>query len=130
MRAWFHEVKRKTRDELLEAVRTENPAWSEAELGPWANAKHRFSLEITRMLDSRETIPVNFPELLKQITCPALLITADPAQGAILTDEDAAELNGLVPQLKREHIPGAGHNIRREQFARYMEVVNTFLDLV
>jgi N-formylmaleamate deformylase len=130
MRAWFYEVKRKTRDELLEAVRIENPGWSEAELGPWADAKHRFSLEITRMLNPQETIPANFPELLKQVICPALLITADPERGAILTDEDVAELQKSVPHLKRVHIPGAGHNIRREQFSRYMNVVEMFLNKI
>ena len=127
MRAWFYEVKRKTRAELLEAIRSENPGWSEAELGPWADAKHRFSLEITRMLDPQETVPANFPALLENITCPVLLITADPERGAILTDEDVTVLQKSVPHLKRVHIPGAGHNIRREQFSRYLEVVNSFL---
>ena len=128
MRAWFYEVKRKTRDELLKAVRIENPAWPEAELGPWADAKHRFSLKITQMLDSQEAVPTNFPVILKQITCPVLLITADPERGAILTNEDVAELQKSVPHLKRVHISGAGHNVRREQFSRYLEVVNSFLD--
>ena len=127
MRAWFYEIKRKTRDELLESVRIENPGWSEAELGPWADAKHRFSLQITQMLDPQETVPTNFPDILKRITCPVLLITADPERGAILTNEDVAELQKSILHLKRVHIPGAGHNIRREQFSRYMETVDTFL---
>jgi N-formylmaleamate deformylase len=128
MRMWFYEVKRMTRSELLETVRSENPEWSEAELGPWADAKHRFSLKITQMLDSQETVPTNFPVILKQITCPVLLVTADPKRGAILTDEDVAELLKSVPHLKRVHIPGAGHNIRREQFSRYLEIVSSFLE--
>jgi pimeloyl-ACP methyl ester carboxylesterase len=128
LRAWFYEVKRKTRDELLESGRAENPAWSEAELGPWADAKHRFSLEIIQMLDPKDAVPENLPELLKQINCPVLLITADPERGAILADEDVAELQKTVPHLKRENIPGAGHNIRREQFAKYMDAVNSFLN--
>jgi hypothetical protein len=76
----------------------------------------------------RVTVPVNFPALLEQIICPALLITAEPERGAILTDEDVADLQKSVPHLKREHIPGAGHSIRREQFSRYMEVVDAFLN--
>ena len=130
MRAWIYEVKRKTRDELLEAVRTENPEWSEAELGPWADAKHRFSLKITRLIEKHDSVPGNFPALLTQIFCPVLLITADPRRGAILTDEDVAELQKSIPQLERVHIPGAGHNIRREQFSRYMEVLDTFLNQI
>ena len=130
MRTWFYDLKRKTRDDLLETVRTDNPGWSEAELDPWADAKHRFSLKITQMIDHQETVPVNFPALLRQITCPVLLITADPERGAILADDDVAELQKSVPHLKREHIPGAGHNVRREQFARYMEIVGTFLSQI
>lgn len=127
MRTRFYEVKRKTHNELLEAVRAENPKWSEAELGPWVDAKHRFSLKITQMLDSKDAIPVNFPELLKQITCPTLLLTADPKQGAILSDVEVEELQNLVSHLERVHIPDAGHNIRREQFSRYIDAVDVFL---
>lgn len=130
MRMGFNDVKRKTRDELLEIARSENPVWSEAELGPWADSKHRFSPKITQMIDPQETVPVDFPALLGQITCPVLLITAAPERGAILTDEDVAELQKSVPHLKRAHIPGAGHNIRREQFSRYMEILQTFLSKI
>jgi N-formylmaleamate deformylase len=127
MRAWFYDLKRKTRADLLEIARTDNPDWPEAEVGPWADAKQRFSIKITQMLDPRETVPADFPALLGKITCPALLITAEPERGAILTDEDVAELRKSVPHLQREHIPGAGHSIRREQFSRYMKVVDAFL---
>ena len=130
MGVWFQEIKRKTRHELLETARVDNSGWSEAELEPWADAKHRFSLKVTQILDPKDAVPVDFLELLKQTTCPALLITADPKRGAILSDNDVVELKRSVPQLKREHIPDAGHNIRREQFSRYMEVVNAFLNLV
>jgi hypothetical protein len=33
----------------------------------------------------------------------------------------------LLPHIEVSVIPGAGHSIRREQFARYMEVVQRFL---
>jgi len=130
MRKWFYELKRKTRDDLLKFVRSDNPEWSEAELDPWVDSKHRFSLKITQIIDSQDAIPNNFPALLQQITCPALLITADPMRGAIVTDADAAALQKLVPHIKRVRIPDAGHNIRREQFSKYMETVELFLNQV
>ena len=65
--------------------------------------------------------------MVKKITCPVLLITADPARGAIVTTEGAAALQALVPQTQVVHLPGAGHSIRREQFDRYMETVRSFL---
>jgi N-formylmaleamate deformylase len=56
-----------------------------------------------------------------------LLITGDPERGAIVTDESAAALQALLPQLEVAHIPEAGHNIRRDQFARYVDVIRIFL---
>lgn len=127
MRAGMIELKRKMRQELLAAKRAESPAWSEAELGPWAEAKLRFSFNA---LDHVGPGAVDWQTTLRRITCPALLITADPALGAIVSEGDAAALKALVPQLRVAHIPGAGHNIRREQFARYLDVVRAFLSEV
>jgi N-formylmaleamate deformylase len=127
MREWLQELKRKTRDELLEMARQENPTWSEAELNPWADSKQRFSPKIVKMLNPLQTVPDDFSSRLSEITCPVLLITADPERGAIVSDEAAAELQQIIPHLKREHISDAGHNIRREQFSRYMEIIQAFL---
>jgi len=124
MRARTIELKRKTREELIAEQRAASPSWSEAELGPWANAKLRFSFNA---LDRVGPGTVDWQAILRRITCPALLITADPALGAIVSEEDAAVMKALVPQLHVAHIPGAGHNVRREQFVRYIDIVRTFL---
>ncbi|HEU5090642.1 MAG TPA: alpha/beta hydrolase, partial [Roseiflexaceae bacterium] len=63
---------------------------------------------------------------LAQITCPALLITADTALGAIVDARAAEALRALVPQLQIAEIPEAGHSIRRDRFGRYMAVVRAF----
>ena len=104
-----------------------NPTWSQAEVDPWADSKHRFSLKITRILDARESAPVKISALFRQIRCPILLLTADPAQGAILSDKDADELQQWIPHIQRKHVPGAGHNIRRDQYPVYMQAIQAFL---
>lgn len=124
MRANIIELKRKTREELIAEQRAASPSWSEAELGPWADAKLRFSFNALNRLGAAA---VDWQATLRHITCPALLITADPAREAIVSKEDAAAMQALMPQLCVAHIPEAGHNIRREQFARYIDVVRTFL---
>ena len=123
-RRWIDELKGKTREELIAAQRAQQPGWSEAELGPWADAKLRFNLHAMN-LDPNASL--DWPSTLRRISCPALLIAADPALGAIITDESAASLRSLVPQLRVTRIAVAGHNIRRDQFDRYMEVVRAFL---
>jgi pimeloyl-ACP methyl ester carboxylesterase len=124
MRARMVELKRKTREELIAEQRAASPSWSDAELRPWADAKLRFSFYA---IDGVGPGRVDWPAVLRRIRCPALLITADPALEAIVSEEDAAALKALAPQLRIAHIPEAGHNIRREQFAQYMEIVHTFL---
>ncbi len=124
LRQGIIELKRKTREELIAHARSGSPTWPEAELGPWADAKLRFSFNI---LLRREPETMDWPATVRRITCPALLITADPALGALVTPESAAELQALAPQTRIAHIAGAGHSIHREQFARYIEAVRAFM---
>ena len=125
MHGWITGLKTKTREELIAAQRAETPGWFEDELGPWADAKLRLSLSVLQ----RNGAPVaDWPAVIRGITCPALLITADPACGAIVTEADAAALQALVPQLRVVQIAGAGHSIRRDQFDTYMQVVRGFLE--
>jgi pimeloyl-ACP methyl ester carboxylesterase len=117
-------LKSKTRAELIAAQHAETPSWSEAELGPWADSKLRLSLSVLQ----RGATPVaDWPALLRAITCPALLITGDPARGAIVSDTAADELKSFIPQLRVGHIADAGHSIRRDQLDNYMRVVRGFL---
>ena len=122
--AMFVRLQNKTRDELIAEMRTQHPDWSEAELGPWADAKLRLH---PRAATFDPTIGIAWQELLPRITCPALLITADLDRGAMVSPERAAEMHRQLSQLQIAHIPGAGHNIRREQFDRFLEVVRSFL---
>ena len=124
MRQRMTDLQSQSREALIESARVNTPTWSEAELGPWADAKLRFNL---RALNRIGSTVVDWQAILSRITCPTLLITADPERGAMVTTEGAAHLKSLIPQLHVVHIPEAGHNIRREQPAPYMEAVRAFL---
>jgi pimeloyl-ACP methyl ester carboxylesterase len=127
MRARFTGHKGKTREELIAGQRAAAPRWSDAELAPWADAKLQVSDNVINIFTPGTGRALDWPATLRRVTCPALLLTADRALGAALTEEAAAALRALVPQLQIAHITGAGHNIRREQFDRFLEVVRAFL---
>jgi pimeloyl-ACP methyl ester carboxylesterase len=123
-RARLTDLKSKTRDELIAQQRAASPNWSDEELGPWADAKLQLSMNVLNREGAEE---IDWHAVVRRVTCPALLITADTDRSAIVSPEAADELKKLVPQLQVVHIPRAGHNIRREQFTRYMDVVQGFL---
>ena len=117
-------VKSHTREEIMAFCRAKNPTWPEAELEPWADSKLQFDLNVLKMKLPDYT---GWREVVSHITCPTLLITADPDRGALVTPEAAQEVVRLLPQCEVAHIAGAGHSIRREQAAAYLEAVARFL---
>jgi pimeloyl-ACP methyl ester carboxylesterase len=123
MRAWITSLQQQPRQALIDAQRAETPHWSDAELGPWAEAKLRFNLNFFNRLSDPQ---LDWPALLRQVKCPALLITGDPAAGALVTPQAALALKEQMPQLEIAHIAGAGHSIRRDQFERYQQVLQPF----
>jgi len=125
---WMTDLKSKPRQQIIAEQRAAAPGWSEAELEPWVDSKLRFNPQVLSIFGPNPAAGVDWKATLGRITCPALLITADPALGSIVTEDSAKALKVLVPQLKIAHIPGAGHNIRREQFDQYLVAVRAFLD--
>jgi len=117
-------LKNMSREELIDQARAEHPAWPEDELGPWADAKLRFNLHA---VDRMKGTVDGWEDILRNITCPALLLTADPALGAIIDEDGEAHLRELIPQLQVVRLENAGHNVRREQFEAYMQNVRDFL---
>ena len=119
-------LKEKTREELIAQGRQNHPAWAEDELGAWADSKIQVSLKFAnapRIFPERP----DFRELLPKVKVPVLLITADPEQGGIVSPEVAEEAKRLLPSLRVVRLSPAGHNVRREQFPRFLEVVRAFL---
>jgi len=118
------EMRALSTEELRGLARKEHPDWPEIELGPWADSKQQHSPY--HMSPPRWPRP-SFRTLVPQIQCPVLLITADPDKGSLVTPDVAAEAAGLWKEGRVVRIPGAGHNIRREQFGPYMGTVWAFL---
>jgi len=73
------------------------------------------------------TTPVDVPGLLAHWTAPALILQADPAHGAALSDAGRAELQAALPQAQVVNFPGSGHLIHAEQEDAFVEAVGAFL---
>lgn len=116
--------KRKSIQELVEMSRLESPTWPEAERQPWAQAKQQLSLSIF----DETYIDANLgKQIVSQIICPLLILTADVDKRALYPPQAAEKLVASLPLARHVNIPGAGHNIRREQPAAFLKAVRSFL---
>lgn len=111
--------------ERLAQGRKNNPNWDDAELEPWAVAQGEYNPDIQ---NGRRGL-VNYPwrDALARVKCPALLITAETAKGAIVSSETAVEVPHICPTCQVVFIEGAGHCIHRDKYAETMQVVTDFL---
>ena len=123
-RASLARMKEQPLDEIIASVRRNNPHWDESEFFQWAKAKQQVKLAA---LDWLEQPWQPWQEIVRQISCPGLLITGDSQLGAAITPEVARQVQKLWRKVRVVHIPGAGHNIHREQFPAYMRELARFL---
>lgn len=123
-RAFAAANKQKSIDQLIEQNRKDSPAWLETERLPWAQSKQQYSLTV---FDEGPVDLTLAKQTISQITCPALLLTADLLKGAMYPSALADDLVASLPSATHTHIPGAGHNIRRDQPAAFLQAVRSFL---
>jgi pimeloyl-ACP methyl ester carboxylesterase len=113
------------REGIIARGRQQRPEWVEEEFGPWADSKLQVSERFSGAARGAER--PDWRELLPKVTCPVLLITADPERGGIVTPEMAEEAQRLLPSLQAVRLRGAGHSVHREQFDAFLHAVRTFL---
>jgi UDP-N-acetylglucosamine 3-dehydrogenase len=123
-RASIVEQKHMSREALIARCREEHPTWDETILGSWAESKRQLSLNVFGGFGGQRT---PWQETAAQISCPTLLITADPDLGAIVKSEVTEEAAEMNANIKAVHVDGAGHSIRREAFEPFMQAVLEFL---
>ena len=115
---------RLTRSALESQCRRQSPHWHDLEIGPWADAKTKVSPNI---FNTHNLMTTNWWRSLPQVSCPTMLLTADVKRGALMSATAEAELRKSCPDVTFVRLPGAGHNIHREQYERYMSIVADFL---
>jgi N-formylmaleamate deformylase len=121
---WAEELKTKTREEIIAIGRKQSPLWSEEEMGPWAESKMQMNLNAANQIGGAGE---PWREVFARVTCPMLILRSDNDKGSGVTPANAAEAERLFPLVRSVYIPGAGHNIRRENYPAFMAAVKAFL---
>jgi pimeloyl-ACP methyl ester carboxylesterase len=78
--------------------------------------------------DGRLAEGYDMDAVLEQVTCPVLLLQADPVLGGLVDNELAAHAITLLPQGTLVRIPGARHAILQSQPEAAMRAINIFLE--
>ena len=121
---WIRKMQRQSREESLARVREAHPHWDAVEYEPWVDAKRAVDLSfVGEFAIHREPMEVT----LSHITCPTLLLTGDPAEGAIITAENAAWATSLCATMRVHHVASASHDIRRDAPAVVASAIDGFL---
>lgn len=115
---------------IVQFAQQMNSDWHEMEFPAWAESKKQFASQVFTELGVA-AVQVDWRALMRQLTMPTLLLTADntprPSGPAIVTPEIAAEAAALNPHIQLAYLPDAGHNIRREQFDLFVQTIRPFL---
>ena len=127
--AWMRaliELKQQPFEEVVEGLSELYPTRDRAtnELSARAlinTAKGPFRASLAR------TTPVDVPGLLAAWSAPTLILQADPAHGAALSDAGREALQAAIPQAQVTNFPGSGHLIHAEQEDAFVEAVGAFL---
>jgi pimeloyl-ACP methyl ester carboxylesterase len=121
-RQWLAAMAGMNVDEIAQAGAEASPAWDAEEFPAWARAKQQVDL---RALDSMAFTP--WRSIVAAIACPTLLLYGDPALGGIVDAEVARAAAAANRFIRTQHVAGAGHNIRREQYEMFLAAVRAFL---
>ena len=121
---WLKSLEGLNVEELIARCQADNPGWPQVEWRPWAESKKQFDMTT---FQTKSVSQPDWPEVVSALGCPTLLITADPEKGAIVTPELAQKACALNGNLRVVRVTGAGHSIRRENYAAFMLAVGQFL---
>jgi pimeloyl-ACP methyl ester carboxylesterase len=66
-------------------------------------------------------------DVVGRLSTPTLLVTGDPARGALVTPSVAAQVRQLAPQVHTLHLDGTGHSIHRDRPDAFVDGVHAFL---
>ena len=124
MRARIEERRALPAEELWKQGLVANPTWAPEEFDAWVLAKQQVVPQVAEfvLLNDR-----TWPQQVAAYSVPVVLIYGEPERGGLVSPAIAAEAKGINDLVLPRQIPGAGHNIRREQLVEFRASVREFL---
>ena len=128
MSEWAKGLAGQTLEELLVRYRAEQPAWPDETVRFMAESKKQLDQGIVDALIAKLDHDGSvWLTTIKDIAQPVLLLTANPALGAIVTPEVRARVRELNPRVTTVDFPDVGHLIRYDNYAGFMDSLRSFL---
>ena len=124
MADWVKTLAVRSSEELMAECRAEHPAWPEIVVQRWCEGKKQLDQNFP---STRDAGWASWTTAVRTIRCPALLITADPELGGIITPDTAQKIVEMNPRFQIAHIAGVGHHIRFGQEQAYTRAVKAFI---
>ena len=121
--SWIEGIQRLPLEKVIAQTRLEHPTWPEWTLQTWCPAKMQLDTNIflTPNIEGNTWL-----EEISRLSCPTLIVTADPQKGGIVTPEIAVRAKKLNSLCQVVNFPGIGHHIRFEDYQKYMNTLRTF----
>lgn len=93
---------------------------------PWARRLLKVDVNFLQivMAGSESVKNVDFEHLIREVTCPILLLQADLANGGVLTQEEIDLIQVSNGDVQIFHFPGAGHVIQDERPVELAKIIN------
>ena len=121
-RTWLASFANMTSEEITTLGREQHPSWPGAEFAAWTQSKRQ-----VRPGAADNLAGTGWGDAVAAIDCPTLLVHGDSGTDGIVTDAVVRRVVELNRRVTAARVMGAGHNIHREQFDRFIKVVRPFL---
>ncbi len=110
--------------EIIAKTQQDHPQWAADEYPPFAQAKLQVSPHVTQY----DLVPAKpWWEIVPALQCPVLLLSGDVEDQVAISPAIAQEIGTLNARIQIVRLPGAGHNVRRDNFPEYVKRVRDFL---
>lgn len=108
------------------AVQAAHPAWDRRDVtAVAAAAKAADARAVARTL--RDNTPWRYTGVISRLVVPTLVLSADPAHGALFPPRTGVELMIRNPSVRVRIVVGAGHAVHRDRAAAVSAAIRSFL---